>query len=121
MASRFRDSFPIFLVADVKRSVEFYRDRLGFELMYTFPSAESPQFASLAIEGGKLALGAGDRAIDSGSASIWVYTDDVDASVAELRDAGVTVVTEPADQPWGERAATVADPDGYAIHIGAPT
>ena len=33
----------------------------------------------------------------------------------------MTVVREPEDQPWGERQATVADPDGYPIHIGAPT
>ena len=26
----------------------------------------------------------------------------------------------PADQPWGERVASVADPDGYVVHLGAP-
>lgn len=26
-----------------------------------------------------------------------------------------------ADQPWDERVASVADPDGYAVHIGAPS
>ena len=54
------------------------------------------------------------------STSIWLYTDDVDVAVAELREAGVTIVAEPADQPWGERVASVADPDGYVVHIGAP-
>jgi lactoylglutathione lyase len=37
-----------------------------------------------------------------------------------LRGAGVPVVAEPADQPWGERVASVRDPDGYTVHIGAP-
>jgi lactoylglutathione lyase len=48
-----------------------------------------------------------------------VYTDDVDAAVADLRSAGVRVIAEPADQPWGERVASLADPDGYVVHIGA--
>jgi uncharacterized glyoxalase superfamily protein PhnB len=29
------------------------------------------------------------------------------------------VIAEPADQPWGERLASVADPDGYVVHLGA--
>jgi lactoylglutathione lyase len=39
--------------------------------------------------------------------------------VDELRAAGVEVVAEPEDKPWGERVVSVADPDGYTIHIGA--
>lgn len=57
--------------------------------------------------------------LQSASTSIWRYTDDVDAAVADLRGAGVQVVAEPVDQPWGERVASVADPDGFVIHIGA--
>jgi lactoylglutathione lyase len=30
----------------------------------------------------------------------------------------VTIVEEPADQPWGERVARVLDPDGNAVLIG---
>ena len=121
MAGRLRDSFPILLVADLRASIRFYTDLLGFELRYAFPSADEPQFVSLAIEGGKLGLGATDGPVESGSTSIWLYADDVDATVADLRGANVRVVAEPADQPWGERVASVADPDGYVIHIGAPS
>ena len=120
MAVRYRDAFPILLVADMQRSIGFYRDRLGFRLQYGFPSEEAPQFASLSIEGGKLALGFTDQPVQSGSTAIWLYTDDVDAAVAELEAAGVPVVAPPADQPWGERVASVTDPDGYVVHLGAP-
>lgn len=50
---------------------------------------------------------------------LCVYTDDVDAAVAELRDAGVPVLAEPADQPWEERLAYVEDPDGNPVMITA--
>ena len=120
MAVRFRDAFAIILVADMQRSLGFYRDLLGFRLEYGFPSAEAPQYAALGIDGGKLALGFTDQPVQSGSTAIWLYTDDVDAAVAELEAAGVPVIAPPADQPWGERVASVADPDGYVVHLGAP-
>jgi uncharacterized glyoxalase superfamily protein PhnB len=31
--------------------------------------------------------------------------------------AGHTVVTQPYDAPWGQRYATVADPDGYQADL----
>ena len=113
--ARVRDAFPILLVADLERSVAFYRDGLGFTEEYGFEG-----FVQLAVEGGKLGLAATDKRVDPSSTAIWVYTDDVDALFAELTEAGAPVVAEPADQPWGERLASVADPDGYVVHMGAP-
>jgi lactoylglutathione lyase len=117
----FRDAFPILQVADLRRSLSFYRDLLGFVVTYSFPSEDDPQFVSLDIDGGKLGLGATTEAVQSASTALWLYTDDVDGAVADLRTAGVRVVAEPADQAWGERVASVVDPDGYVVHIGAPS
>ncbi|HET6212795.1 MAG TPA: VOC family protein [Micromonosporaceae bacterium] len=50
---------------------------------------------------------------------MWVYTDDCDAALGRLRSGGVPVVQEPADQPWGERMATVVDPDGNRVIIAS--
>ncbi len=121
VASRFREPFPILQVADLQRSLGFYRDLLGFELIYSFPSDDEPGFVSLALDGGKLALGQAGGTIETATASLWLYADDVDAAVSDLREAGVRVVAEPADQPWGERVASVSDPDGYTVHLGAPS
>jgi lactoylglutathione lyase len=120
MAGRFRDCFPIFEVSDMRQSLAFYRGLLGFELTYAFPSEQDAEFVVLELDGGKLGLGRTDRPVGTPTASMWLYTDDVDAAVADLRAAGVNVVSEPADQPWGERLASVADPDRYVVHIGAP-
>jgi lactoylglutathione lyase len=37
-----------------------------------------------------------------------------------MRAAGVTVLNEAEDMPWGERVAFVADPDGNPISLAAP-
>jgi lactoylglutathione lyase len=53
--------------------------------------------------------------------SLWVYADDCDAAVARMRGASVTIVADPADQPWGERMARVLDPDGNLVHVASRT
>ena len=44
----------------------------------------------------------------------------VDGAIGWLAARGVPVLDPPADQPWGERMAWIADPDGYRIMLYAP-
>jgi lactoylglutathione lyase len=48
---------------------------------------------------------------------LFVYVDEIDRLVEELRADGVTVLREPADMPWGERVAYVTDPDGNPVAL----
>lgn len=43
----------------------------------------------------------------------------VDAAAKAVAEGGFTVVTEPWDAFWGQRYATVADPDGYHVDLFA--
>jgi uncharacterized glyoxalase superfamily protein PhnB len=45
---------------------------------------------------------------------------EVDEVVARVAEAGHTVVHQPFDAPWGQRYATVADPDGYRVDLFCP-
>jgi uncharacterized glyoxalase superfamily protein PhnB len=54
----------------------------------------------------------------SGRTAFWLYADDVDREIERLRAQGVRVVAEPAHSEWGERMATISDPDGNLVHIG---
>lgn len=128
----FRNAFPILYTEDLPAARTFYRDRLGFTETFTFPAGTGPEFVAMRLAGGgSLALAAaGDGQVGAhGQAmhpragrqfELCVYTDDVDAAVAGLREHGVPVLVEPADQPWGERMAYVADPDGHPVMIAAP-
>jgi lactoylglutathione lyase len=114
----FTEAFPILTVPDLPATVAFYRDLLGFRPAYQFPPDGEPQFVTLRLATGELALAAGDAG-PAAAYTLCVYADDCDAAVEKLRAAGTTIVEEPADMPWGERTARVTDPAGNAILIVA--
>jgi len=51
------------------------------------------------------------------SASVFVYTDDVDALVQRALDAGATSTMEVADQFWGDRMGSFTDPFGHGWSV----
>jgi PhnB protein len=51
------------------------------------------------------------------TASVFMYVEDVDAVVKQAVDAGATVEMEIANQFWGDRFGTVADPFGHLWSI----
>ncbi|MGH9249142.1 MAG: VOC family protein [Acidimicrobiales bacterium] len=123
---QYRSAFPIIYSNDLQRALAFYRDALGFEQTLQFPAEGEPAFVSLELSDGTgvalaaargsslhgLPLRPGSHAFE-----MCVYTDDVDAAVSDLRGRGFEVLLEPVDQPWDERMAYVADPDGNAVMI----
>lgn len=56
----------------------------------------------------------------AGFAMVVGSPDEVDRTVARIDAAGHTVVKPPYDAPWGQRYATVADPDGYRVDVFCP-
>jgi lactoylglutathione lyase len=118
---KFSQLFPIVSTSDMKRALAFYRDLLGATVTYEFPAPDGTlAYAGLEIGSSHLGMGLATQAASEGgrTISLWVYTDDCDAAVARMREAGVRIVEEPADQPWGERVARVLDPDGNELIIG---
>ncbi len=122
-----RRAFPVLYVTDVRRSVAFYQ-RLGFEEVYQFPLDGDPHYVGLRREDSSLGIcdlswPEAQLGISVGSAprfELFVYVHRVDAQVDALRQAGVEVLQEPADMPWGERQAYVADPDGNPVALATP-
>ena len=113
--------FPILTTPDLARSLGFYRDLLGADVTYRFPPDGEPRYVSLQIGRSTLGIGRQDQpgVLTNDRITLWLYADDCDAALDELRSGGVEVVQEPVDQPWGERMATVADPDGNRVVIAS--
>jgi lactoylglutathione lyase len=111
--------FPILETPDLARSLGFYRDLLGGTVAYEFRGPEGDVvYAGIDIGRSHLGIGLDTKATTPPSRVIlWIYVDDCDALIASLRAAGVTVLEEPVDQPWGERVGLVEDPDGVRVRI----
>jgi lactoylglutathione lyase len=113
--------FPILSTPDLARSLGFYRDLLGGEVTYQFPPAGEPEFVALRIGRSQLGIGRQEQpgALANDRITLWVYAADCDAAFDRLRAGGARVEQEPIDQPWGERMATVADPDGNRVIVAS--
>jgi PhnB protein len=71
----------------------------------------------------------GDSMIEMGEAhgqwqpmpgAIYLYVPDVDATYRKALAAGAVSITEPKDEPYGDRNAGVKDPFGNIWYIGTP-
>jgi lactoylglutathione lyase len=118
-------AFPVLYAKDVEAVAGFYA-RLGFEEHFRMPGPDgSAGFIGPRRDDAELAVTtedsprmlAGVEPGDGPRHELFVYVPDVDAKVSELRAEGASVLREPADMPWGERLAFVADPEGNVVSL----
>jgi predicted enzyme related to lactoylglutathione lyase len=111
---------------DLDRAVAFY-ELLGFSFPPPEADAqhvEAPGPVRLMIDSAALLTELNGEPPRPGTASPFALLGaspaEVDEVVARVSAAGHTVVHPPFDAPWGQRYATVADPDGYRIDLFCP-
>ncbi len=112
-------------VSDLRRSVAFYRDQLGFHftgywdpvhrrVKDDYESANDPAYAGMNVGESHIGLHA-DPEFSPGRPRVELHVPvaDADAVHQVLTERGVQA-TEPQDEPWGSRVFSVTDPDGHA-------
>lgn len=128
MAIDIRGMVPLLQVFDMRTSIEFYRDVLGFEVVANSPPRPEILFdwALLRRDGVELMLNTaydeGQRPPVPNSARVAAHDDtalyfacpDVDAAYAYLRAKGVAK-RAPKIAPYGMKQLYVTDPDGYNV------
>ena len=98
-------------VTDMARSVVFYRDYVGLELLY---GGEAASFTSFRVAGSYINLMFREEQPQWWGRLIF-HVDDVDAHYRRLTGFGLTPSSTPADAPWGERYFHIDDPDGHEL------
>ena len=107
---------PTVPVKDIEHALQFYRDVLGFEVIFT--NGEPVTFAVINQGDTQLHL----RVIpeQAGSLHAHLMVDDLDAIHNAFQQAGISVRQLPTIQPWGLRDLIVTDPDGNCFEIAEP-
>jgi uncharacterized glyoxalase superfamily protein PhnB len=101
-------------VANVSASMKFLEHAFGFSRGVVLPDTDGQVRYAEMRHGDSVVMlvRKGDSATASGGASaLYTYVDDVDRQIAQARTAGAGV-TAAEDKPWGDRVASVTDPDG---------
>lgn len=107
----------VFVVADIVKSLAYYRDALGFQV--TFQYGEPLFYACLCRDEVALhLLAAGKTKQLSGHGGICVFVKDVDAIHAELVERGAKVIKPPQDYAYGMRDFDLVDLDGNRLTYG---
>jgi uncharacterized glyoxalase superfamily protein PhnB len=114
----------VFIVNDIARSIEHYRDALGFAV--TFEHGKPTFYACLCRDEVALhLLAAHETKRLPGNGGICVFVKDVDAIHAELAARGANVIKPPQNYDYGMRDFDVVDLDGnhltFGMESGAPT
>ncbi|HMG33226.1 MAG TPA: VOC family protein [Blastocatellia bacterium] len=117
---------PFFIVQDIAASLSFYRDRLGFDIMFEGPANDV--FFGIVRRGGAMIM-LKDVGVDplpnyrrEPSARWDAYLDvpDPDALAAEFSSRNVEFSQPLKDTHDGLRGFELKDADGYVLFFGRP-
>jgi uncharacterized glyoxalase superfamily protein PhnB len=113
---------PTLAVRNMKRTIQFYKDSLGFKMGMAFPDAENPEYADLSKDGMVIMLipaqniGVGAKARLGTGVNLYMQIDgDIDEYYSQLTKKGIKIVIDIKDEPFGIRDFTVEDINGYKL------
>lgn len=116
---KFVDSATTIEVKDVVASERFYREKLGFNGGVFY--GEPPTFCIVWRDKVTVFL---DKARTPHPIplnqywALYIYVDDVDAMLADVKARGVVIDRDIENQDYGCRDFDIRDPDGHLIGIG---
>ena len=111
--------------SDMKKSLHFYRDGLGFEMMRNREEGGEIVFAALKAGSAELSIGRDDfkkgrDRVKGVGVRVWLRTkQDIVALANRVKAAGISLAGEPAPLAWGPMAFQLVDPDGVQITVVA--
>jgi uncharacterized glyoxalase superfamily protein PhnB len=124
------DVVPVLACSDIAAAHDFLVGVLGFSSagLERTPSGEVVHgevraggrriWLHLTSEAAGLAT---PQTLGGAGGGIVVHVDDVDAHFAKVKAAGASILSEPADQPYGQREYGVRDRDGHSWWFATPT
>lgn len=126
MPMTIRGLCPLLEVFDMPRSIAFYRDTLGFEVVKTSQPGDHFGWALLKLDDAELMLNTAyedherpptpdpGRVAGHADTALFFACPDVDGAYAHLRARGLEV-EKPTIRDYGMKQLSIADPDGFRL------
>ena len=106
----------VFPVANVRESIDYYRDVLGFEINFEW---EDPVTYAVLKKGEGVSIHFVQQADDfkpsKEHTAVYIFCHDVDAVYEECKKNGANITTDIGDRDYGMRDFDITDPNGYRI------
>lgn len=122
---RARAVTPLFVVAELQRSIDFYTKQLGYSDAVVH--GDPPCFAMMQRDGFELMLSVAcptTTGRPNGGDGTWdmsIVVADIDAEIAALTAAGVRIDKGPRETFYQMREIEILDPDGHRLCIAQDT
>ena len=112
----FQHSVPILYSSDVRRSIQYYTEVLGFDRHWTWD--DTPGFGGVSKDHVQVFFCRDGQ----GHPGTWIsiMVNDVDELHERIVSKKGEVVSAPENKEWGLREMLVSDPDGHIIRFGQP-
>jgi PhnB protein len=121
---------PYLIVGDAAKAIEFYKEAFGATELFRM-EAPGGKIGHAEIRIGNSPVMLADEMPEMGyvspqtlggtPVSIMIYVEDVDSVAAKSVAAGAQVLKPVADQFYGDRSGSFADPFGHQWHIATHT
>jgi predicted enzyme related to lactoylglutathione lyase len=114
---KIKDMSPQFLVTDIKRSIEFYTKKLGFEIGFCYEDfycAITKDGYSIHLKLASSAIGERENRRNNGHLDITFSVDGIEDLYEEIKNKPVEIIQVLRDMPYG-REFYISDPDGYIL------
>lgn len=126
--------WPVLTFRDARAQIAFLQKAFGFEVAASYPRESDPSVIEHAEMrwplGGGIMFGTAGKddspfgKRSAGNECVYIVCEEPDALFARATGAGATVVRGLADEDYGSRGFTVADPEGnlwsFGTYRGAP-
>jgi len=108
----------VVVTPDLERLAAFYTGVLGLDPVGRTPAEGEALALTYDLDGVTLSLMAEEDAEAGPGRTVLSFgVRDVAASVGRAADLGGVVLAQPQDVSWGQRVASVQDPDGAAVTL----
>lgn len=117
--------YPVLMTDDVTGTARFYADHFGFEAKFDsdwyvhLQSGSDPRVNLAVLHGDHETIPAAGRGRTSGLL-LNFEVEDVDREHARLRAAGLPMLLDLRDEPFGQRHFITRDPNGVLIDVITP-